>query len=827
MRAAVLNGAHAVYFGVEGFNARYRATNFQLDELPEVMAYLHQHNVRGYITFNILIFSDELEAAVKQITAMAEAGVDGVIVQDLGLARLLQEMVPDMPVHGSTQMTLTEPLGVRFVAERLGVRRVVLAREMSIEEIKKTHEQAPVPVEAFVHGALCVAYSGQCLTSESLGGRSANRGMCAQACRLPYELVVDGDTRDIGDVQYLVSPKDLAAYDLVPQMLEAGIKSFKIEGRLKSPHYVAAATQTYRAALDAAMNNTPFTLTDEQAADLAQSFSRGFSNGFLDGVNHQALVEGRSPKKRGIKIGTVESVEFDGLVIQFTPEAQKTSALRPGAGVVFDEGHPDQDEQGGRVYTVEPQRHGRAFVSFGRDDIDLSVISEGAIVWKTDDPTTRKRLEQSYKKDTVVDRTPINFTVHAAPGKPLEIQAAGNGGLAASVFSETTLETAMKRPLTHAVLTDKLSRLGNTPFDLGSVSLIGPNGPCDESPAMVPVSLLNDLRRQLVDALGEQRVLRHAIKNTNALADLRTESSNLSTNSAGTDIGTTTEFVALCRTLEQVEHALAWAPPEGCSSLSMLYVDFEDVRRYPLAVQRANAASVPIAVGTMRVLKPQEHGYLKHILSCKPDAVLVRNLASIIYLHEHAPGLPLIADYSLNIANELTAAVFAAEGVQRMVPSYDLSWPQMLAMMNHFDPVFFEVVVHQHMPMFHMEHCVFAHTLSNGADYKTCGRPCEEHQVALRDRVGIEHPLLPDNGCRNTLYNAQAQSAAEYIPRMLDAGLRRFRVELLTQDNERDVHDLLTRYARVIAGQDNGQTTWRGLNVLNQLGVTRGTLQNN
>src|SRR5690348_4537475 len=304
MRAAVLNGADAVYFGLSKFNARHRAHNFTLEELPEVMSYLHRHNVRGYVAFNTLIFSDELAEALQFVRAIASAGVDAVIVQDLGVAQLIGRMCPGLHVHGSTQMTLTEPMGIEFV-RRLGVRRVILARELSLHDIRRIRQATDMPVEVFVHGALCVAYSGQCLTSESLGGRSANRGQCAQACRLPYELIVDGEPRELGEKAYLLSPQDLAAYDIVGELADAGVCSLKIEGRLKAAPYVAATTQTYRAAIDALASSKPFSLTRTQELDLAQTFSRGFTHGFLDGVDHQELVHARFPKSRGIKLGRV------------------------------------------------------------------------------------------------------------------------------------------------------------------------------------------------------------------------------------------------------------------------------------------------------------------------------------------------------------------------------------------------------------------------------------------------------------------------------------------------------------------------------------------
>src|SRR5579883_3171515 len=248
--AAVENGADAVYFGLQRHNARARATNFDGADLPEVMALLHRRGVKGYVTLNTLVFTrelDDLEATLRELVA---AGVDAVIVQDLGLCRLIRALTPDLEIHASTQMSVTSAEGVRLARE-LGCSRVILARELAITEIRRIREATDMPLEVFVHGALCVAYSGQCLTSEALGGRSANRGECAQACRMPYQIVCDGELKDLDNIQYLLSPQDLAAYDLIPNLIELGVASLKIEGRLKSPEYVANITQHYRAAIDA------------------------------------------------------------------------------------------------------------------------------------------------------------------------------------------------------------------------------------------------------------------------------------------------------------------------------------------------------------------------------------------------------------------------------------------------------------------------------------------------------------------------------------------------------------------------------------------------
>jgi putative protease len=278
---------------------------------------------------------------------------------------------------------------------------------------------------------------------------------------------------------------------------------------------------------------------------------------------------------------------------------------------------------------------------------------------------------------------------------------------------------------------------------------------------------------------------------------------------------------ALARNLEQLEAIFAW---HGAVPLGMAYAEFEDVRRYKEAVALAKSAGVPIGLATTRIIKPGEEGLLRQIADCEPDAILVRNLAGLTYFKETAPKIPLIADYALNIANEITASIMAENGVVRMVPSYDLSWKQLTAMLRRFPAQCFEAVIHQHMPMFHMEHCVFCHTLSSGKDFRDCGRPCDTHRVDLRDRANVGHPLVADVGCRNTVYNGTAQSAAEFVPEMRRMGLRHFRVELLREDGEAS-RDLLNRYARVLAGTEDPKKAWRQLRVLNQLGVTRGSLE--
>lgn len=809
LRSACANGANAVYFGLDRFNARHRATNFTEAELPKVMDFLHQRNVKGFVTLNTLIFSDELPAIVDYLQTIARCGVDAVIVQDLGLCRLIKQLVPGLEIHGSTQMTLTESRGVRFVIDHLGVKRVVLGRELSVADIRHVHEQTNAEIESFVHGALCVAYSGQCLTSEALGGRSANRGQCAQACRLPYEMYVDGKHRDLGDKSYLLSPQDLAGYAHVADMINAGVISFKIEGRLKGPEYVAAAATTYRQAIDAAAKQSPFQITEQQRRDLEQTFSRGFTPGFLEGTNHQRLVRGRFPKSRGLHIGRVTRVNRKSVHVELKLSGPIDEIVKPGDGLLFDLGKPQEQEPAGRVWRVDTQI-GSRIVEVGFDSAaDLTAIVVGCPVWKTDDPATRKRLNQTYTRDQIVHHEAIKLRLTGEVNGPLTIHAQTPSGSHATVTWPGPLVLANKQPTTIEIIRDQLNRLGDTPFTLGDI--------VNELPAgvMLPKSVLNDLRRQLVEALQQQRAIAATIPigDANALITIREQIASRPRPANPTESVLTVQV----HSLEQLEAVLPLKP-------EFVYADFEDVRRYREAVPLAKAAGVPIGLATLRILKPNEEGWLKPILAAEPDAVLVRNLASIGYFRELAPHIDLVGDFSLNIANEITADLFMQQGLRRIVPSYDLNWDQLSALIQRSHPHWFEPVIHQHMPMFHMEHCVFAAFLSTGKDWRDCGRPCETHQIELRDRTGASFPVTPDAGCRNTVFNSVPQSGAEYVRRMQDLGIRRFRIDLVRETPDQAVN-LIETYRRVLNGEEDPRQTWAKLRAMNQLGVTRGTLQ--
>jgi putative protease len=793
--AAVENGADAVYFGLEcGFNARARATNLHLDELPELMFYLHERGVRGYVTLNTLIFPAELPAIEQTVVRLTEASVDAVLVQDLGLVQLIRALSPRLAIHASTQMTLTSAESIRL-AEQLGVSRVVLARELSIDEIRKIHRQTSVELETFVHGALCVAYSGQCLTSESLGGRSANRGQCAQACRLPYDLVCDGRDVDLGDVKYLLSPQDLAAYQLVPELIDAGVSCFKIEGRLKTPEYVANITSHYRRAIDDAVAGRSLSFTNDDVTEMELSFSRGFSPGWLGGCDHKMLVPGLSSAKRGVLLGEVVEVRGRRVAIQ----ARRTVA--PGDGVVFAGNRELGDEQGGRVYEVAASGS-LTELSFGRDAIDFTRMHPGQQVWKTDDPQLTGRLRKTFSGGKSQRRVALDLEIQAAVGAPLQISARARNGATCFVATAQPLEAAKKHPLSEELLAAQFGRLGGTVYELRNLSAHIVARP------MAPLSVLGKLRHELIAQLTES--IRHRpVAQASSVPVLGAGNRDVCATA------TPPRLRVLCRSLDQLQTAL------DCD-IDGVIVDFADIREYRQASELAAQHGVEIFLATPRIQKPDEFGVFIALAKHGASGFLVRNLAGIAFCAER--GIPFVCDFSLNAANQWTVDYLRSLGARRVTASYDLNRDQLVDLVVAVAPSWLEVVIHQHMPMFHMEHCVFCAVLSPGTNKHNCGRPCDVHAVKLRDRVGIEHTLTADVGCRNTLFNAVPQSAAEAVPLLLAKGLRDFRLEFLADDTD-SLRTTIALYRDLLAGRITGKHVWQRLSAANRVGVTRGTLE--
>jgi putative protease len=801
LRAAVAAGADAVYFGLHGTSARARATNFGAGDLPATMRSLHERGVLGYVALNTLVFDGELARLEDQVRACAAAGVDALIVQDLGVARLARAIAPGLPIHASTQMTCTDAASVDL-ARAAGVSRVILARELSIDEIAAIRAATDVDLEVFVHGALCVAYSGQCLTSEAIGGRSANRGACAQACRLPYELMVDGVARDLGPHAHLLSPQDLEASGLVPDLARIGVRSLKIEGRLKGPAYVAATTHLYRRAVDA-LDGAGLPPGEDERATALQAYTRGSGPGFLRGVDHQRLVDGRTCDHVGLLAG-----EALGLA---TVRGKRCVAVRlagpiaRGDGVLV-EGQP---EVGGRIWgvfvggaDVERAEEGQqALLWLGPDRPVDAADRPGARVWKTSDPA-RERAALAPLRDP--RRVRLDVRVRGAVGEPPVFEGVTERGARAEVTADAVIEEARTTATTEELLRDKLGRLGDTPFVLGSLEVDLPDR------AVVPLSALNRARRALVEALARPPAPHdlRPVTHSGLLDEARPP--DRSPPPAG--------LFVLCRSLEQASAALD-AGADG------VVLDFLELVGTGAAVRALRSRTVPphVTLATPRIRKPGEEKIDRYLEQLAPDALLVRSLGS---LHDQAraPEIPRIGDFSLNIANRLAAADVLARGLAAFTPSFDLDGDQLTALLQPDLAPWAEVVVHHPMPLFHMEHCVFAALLSSGSDHRTCGRPCESHAVSLRDRAGMVHPVIADVGCRNTVFHGSAQSAAGLVGGLRARGVQRFRIELV-RESAQDVARVVGAYRELLAGRTSAAEVWRSLRTEGRYGVVRGSLR--
>lgn len=843
--AALQHGADAVYFGLQdGFNARARAANFDLATLPAVVARIHRAGARAYVTLNTLVFEPELPAMERVLRAIAASGVDALIVQDPAVCLLARAVCPGLELHASTQMTIAEPAAAGF-ATALGVSRIVVPRELSIAEIERFAAATTAELEVFVHGALCVSWSGQCLTSEAWGGRSANRGQCAQSCRMPYELVVDGELRPLGDVRYLLSPKDLAGARAVPELLRLGVHGLKIEGRQKGPVYVATATGGYRRWVDALASGADAKAAERQLAQdllaMSLAYTRGFGDGFLGGSDHQTLVEGRFPKHRGVFVGRVVRVVGDQVVVREAadgrpwtgglalaerpagPVGQRSVtlpaageaaplALRPGLGVVFDQGDPeDKQEPGGPLFSVEVRGH-ELWLGFGSPGPDLSRVAVGDRVFATSDPAVQGEALAAVREHVEPGgRNVVDLVVRGESGAPLQV-AARCRGFTAAATGRSALQPARGQGLDRTILTDKLAGFGGTPFRLGELDLGG------LAPGQhVPASELKELRRELVQALLPQ-IERGPVRTVDAnpaLPRLAATFADLAPAPPGPPT-----VVPLLRTDEQLDAAIA----AGCREVELDWMELVGLGQ---AFARARQAGLVVTVATTRVGKPGEQALLDRLRRLEPDGLLVRHLGALMRARDWlAAGdrLVLHGDFSLNATNSLTARHLLQLGLGTVTAAFDLDEAQLAAMQRRVPKGRLAVVVHHRIPTFHTEHCVYSHLLSNGRDFHGCGRPCERHQVALRDHLGREHPVIVDVGCRNTVFHHAPQQAAAWAPKLVAAGVQRFRVEFVRESGA-VVAAVIGAWRDLLAGRIDAAELARRTGADSQIGVAQGGMK--
>ena len=825
LEAAVNNGADAVYFGVPHWNARGRTEDFTFDDVRDMIRYARIHGVRTFLAMNVLVFERELQELPEFLEKIISLEPDAFIIQDIGLARLIRAICPNQEIHASTQMTLASAEGVNLV-KSIGFNRAVLARELSVKEIAAIKAATDLELEVFIHGALCVSYSGQCLTSENFGGRSANRGQCAQSCRLPYRIFVDGKEYRDTNAQYLFSTRDLCALPKLPELEEIGVNSLKVEGRLKSPEYVAAVSRAYRKAL----NRIPLDTKDMEPLEVL--FSRGLNTGWLDGDNHQELVNGTFSNHHGMVLGQVVKADrgqvIVGLDSAISDAGENATYPQPGDGILFEKAALGVSI-GSRLYAAQVTHLPHAKrgdpkllkLEFGRE-FDTRQIAVGMQVYRNDSPALERELRKTFTDREQLARLPIHMTLSGKIGGPLKLSVYDTPKNAVEVEADFTLEEARNKgndadKALRELAQKELSALSSTAYQLKHLDIQVDRG------AFIPGKILRTLRQAAIEKLDEKRTEWKALNPSAAagktfLNETRVKFKSVAS-SSGAPAATATKqpmISVLVRNPDQI------AALEGLA-IENVIMDFDWGVKYDTPLEQIRELGFKAGMATLRIHKPGESHYLKNILRLCPDFALVRNLGALSILKES--GIPLTGDYSLNAANSASYDWLLSQGLTTLHPSWDLNSTQLFDLLENIDGERLELTLHQYMPAFHSEYCAFARALTTGRRFPECDKICTKHKVEILDHKGERHFLQSDAECRNTLFVGKPQSALKLLPRLRTAGVNHFRLEMLTEDAE-TVRRKVLIYTQAIQGKISIEDAIREAGIQEKYGLSEGQLFN-
>ena len=838
LEAAVNNGADAVYFGVPHWNARGRTEDFSFDDVRDMIRYARVRGVRTFLAMNVLVFERELQELPEFLEELISLEPDAFIIQDIGLARLIRAICPNQEIHASTQMTLACAEGVNAV-KSIGFNRAVLARELSLKEIASIKAATDLELEVFIHGALCVSYSGQCLTSENFGGRSANRGQCAQSCRLPYRIFVDGKEYRDTDAQYLFSPHDLCALPKLNELEEIGVNSLKVEGRLKSPEYVAAVSRAYRKALNG------ISLDAKDMEPLEVLFSRGLTTGFLEGDNHQELVDGTFSNHHGLFLGTVVKIDrghviigLDSAISDVAPSAQSGSSgmfPRPGDGILF-ENAAIGVSIGSRLYAAQVMHLPHAKrgdpkllrMEFGRE-FDTRQIAAGMKVYRNDSPALERELRKTFTEREQMMRLPIHMTLSGKIGEALKLSVYDTPRNTVEVISDFILEEARNKgnsgndaeKALRELAQKELSALSSTAYILKNLEI-----QVDRN-AFIPGKLLRTLRQNAIEKLDEKRTEWKSL-NPSAEAGKAFLNNTRVKFKSGTDYASAVSAaIPKARSAQPTISVLVRSPDQVAAleglSIENVIMDFDWGVKYDESLQQIRELGFKAGMATLRIHKPGESHYLKNILRLAPDFALVRNLGALSILKES--GIPLTGDYSLNAANSASYDWLLSQGLSTLHPSWDLNSTQLFDLLDNIDGRRLELTLHQYMPAFHSEYCAFARGLTTGRRFPECGKICTKHKVEILDHKGERHFLQSDAECRNTLFVGKPQSALKLLPRLRDAGVNHFRLEMLQEDAE-TVRRKVLIYTQAIHGKISIEDAIREAGIQEKYGLSEGQLFN-
>ena len=828
LEAAVNAGADAVYLGGKTFGARAYASNFDREEMEKAVYFCHMHHVRLYVTVNTLVDDKELPELEDYLVFLHNVGVDGIIVQDMGVIRAAQNLVPGLPLHASTQMTVTNSAGVRFAAEH-SIVRVVPARELSLSDLKKACDSG-LEIEAFIHGALCVCYSGQCLMSSLIGGRSGNRGRCAQPCRLPYTLV-DKNGKDLlagkDAGQYLLSPKDLNTLRVLPQMIEAGVISYKIEGRMKRPEYVAVVVDAYRRAMDSYKRGA-YEVPEKDLANIEQIFNRDFTTAYLEKHQGRLMMSDRRPNNRGVLVGRVQKLNKDHT--KAVVKLDKT--IHTGDGLEF------WVKVGGRVGTV---------VNTMRVDGNVVECAAAGVLAEIDVPKgvrLNDRVFRTLDSELMAyagqfygeknrKRIPITAKVTAHMGSPLQVVLTDEDGNTGAGLTDFIAETARKHALDEAAVRKQIDRLGTTEYELSKLETEIDDG------LMVPMSEINEARRKACEALDKARLeafapARTPVENKNVMRSWLRELEQSEIKPAGVFAGRNEGEIAdeegrpkkniaetdrpqltvWADTVDKVKAALEGGADWiifGGDRFSVRNVAFTD---YETAAKLVHSAGRRIAFSTPRIVKEGQLGYFAKFLqqaeACDIDLLYVHNTGVWQLAKDLNLKTPLWADMSLNIYNTQSLQFWKDAGAVGATVSVELNMGQ-LAHLAKVSPLPLECLVQGPIEMMVSEYCAGGSFLGN-LDKGACTFKCKE-EIYLHDRKDARFRLAGDQFCRMHVLNSQDLSVLGGLQELHAMGIARLRIDGRTYEPNQ-LRNLVRQYNETLAIQ--GET------VENLPGTTRG-----
>ena len=781
LKAAVQNGANAVYLGGKDFGARASANNFDRDELKEAVKYAHIRGVQVFVTTNTLRKENEIENFLEYVKFLYDIDVDAIILQDIGMARLIKRELPDFELHASTQMVAHSLEDVKYL-ESVGFDRVVLAREVTVEEIKYICDNCKADIEVFVHGALCVCYSGQCLMSSMIGNRSGNRGRCAQPCRQRYELV-DVYTGEVvnSNGDYLLSPKDLSTIEEIDKIIDAGVHSLKIEGRMKRPEYVATVIDGYRKTIDEYLTTNKLNVSDETISDLYTIFNRKFTKGLLLGDVGKDVMNSQLPNNQGLYVGTV--VDYNKKAKRLKIKLANT--LKKGDGINLGGGTIGRIIKNGNIETI----------GYKGEIIELDFVGEarkGQIVFKTSDSELMDRVQATFTQDKEFVKNIIDAKITIKLGQKPILTLMDRNKNEATVEGDKIVEEAMKVALSKEKVDTQLRKLGNTPYELDKLEI-----DLDDNVSL-PVSLLNQMRRDCIELLDKERVI---------IKDRKYKNKNVKYNPIQYNRNKKQEISVKVKNLEQLESALE-------CGVDRIY--YEDTNTIDKAMSLALKYNKKVIYSAPRIIRNKEYNQLAKANNAGVESVQVGNYGSIDYFKDKELNI----DYYLNAFNSETINYYKEIGADTLCISQELNLNEIKETIKYTD-INIESVVYGYTPLMITEYCPMGVIVRDCKKDKRVAK-CKESIYALRNSKGDEFRVSQDIFCRSTIYNSNVTCMLDNLYELHEIGINILRLDFTLEDKD-TVKEVIDAHKEVLAnGYKLGVKATKLYNKLDSKGITSG-----